>query len=593
MPIDAPVIARIAQEIKTKLPLKVDKIYQPYADEFYFSAYGNGESLKILISLNAQYGRIHFFEGEREIPFTPSAFCILLRKHFGNAKLVAVEAVPFERIIKLTFEAYDQLTGLNEKLIWVEMTGKSANLVLTTADGRIIDAWRHSNANKPGDRELTVGTNYELPSTGGRWQPVTIDLNPFITLLKQVPVEVSLDKFLLKHWYGLSNLAINEITRSAGLTPASLGVQLSSEQIAALFTTFTNWASTIRDAQFNPHCLYDAQDRLIDCWALPIQFPEPNLTSRAVVDLNPILASLFNQRHEVSRFNETKQNLLRQIKILLDKNRVKIEKQQAEAVAADQGDQWRISGELLSTYGFSIAKGATEARLVNHYDLEAKELVIPLNPALSAQENAQFHFKKYQKAKKGQLAIAAQILRTQNDLDYLESLEALVLNAETDEDLKLVREELELAKPGKKRVLPKKGNLTKKEPPAKPRQYTTPAGHQLLVGRNNLQNDKLTFKIALPTDWWFHTQKIPGSHVILRPLPGMPVDEASLNLACQLAAYFSKARKSSKVPVDYTQRKYVKKPPGAKPGFVIYDNFKSAIITPDLKLLKEIGVIIE
>jgi predicted ribosome quality control (RQC) complex YloA/Tae2 family protein len=187
-------------------------------------------------------------------------------------------------------------------------------------------------------------------------------------------------------------------------------------------------------------------------------------------------------------------------------------------------------------------------------------------------------------------ALAEQMTKTKETLDYLESLETMASNAFNEVDLHLVQEELEQSESNKKAKMKPVKKYAKKEKPIEPRQFKTPAGHTILVGRNNIQNDRLTFKIADPTDWWFHTQKIPGSHVILRPKPGIPVDDESLNYACQLAAYFSKAKNSTKIPVDYAQRKYVKKPPAAKPGFVIYDFFKTAIITPDVNLLESIGV---
>jgi predicted ribosome quality control (RQC) complex YloA/Tae2 family protein len=590
MPIDAPVIARISKELTTCLPVRIDQIYQTFPDEFLLCGYGSGTEFKLLISLNAQFGRFHLMATAKDNLPTLTPFCNHLRKYFSGSKLIAMEAVPFERISKLTFEVYEQSTGVSKKYLQVELTGKSANLIICDENMCIIDAWRRITPHKSEEREIASGNKYELPATGGRWRPVTISLEQFTAILSQVPTEVSVEKFFLKHWYGLSALSIREITQSAGFAPATSCVKIPASDYPRLFTAFSTWAERITAGDFRPTCLLDLSGKAIDCSALEIHFPPEYTTTSPVPLLYQVIAEIFHCRHAAGRFKEAKLNLLRKINLQLEKTRTKLSKQQAEATVADQGDQLRIAGELLTTYGYQIPKGNSQTKLINHYDPQARELVIALNPALTAQANAQVYFKKYQKAKKGQLAIAAQIAKTQEIVDYLESIEAMAHNALNALDLRLVQEELEQSEIGKKRKLKPLKKFAKKEKPVEPRQFTTPAGHSLLVGRNNFQNDRLTFKIAEPTDWWFHTQKIPGSHVILRPQPGIPVDDESLNYACQLAAYFSKGQQSTKVPVDYTQRKHVKKPPASKPGFVIYDFFKTAIITPDFDLLESLGV---
>lgn len=591
MPVDAPAVAQISRELNNYLPVRIAQIFQPYPEEFLFCGYGSGEDFKLLISLDARYGRFHLFEGFKDCSSVPTPFGTLLRKHFSGSKLIAFCAVPFERITKLTFEVYEAATGLTKKEIRLELTGKRANLIITDSDGIIIDAWRKNTDPKPGEREVSPGSRYELPGTGGRWKPVTVSYQQFRALFDQLPPDVTLERFLLKHWYGMSPLSIQEITRRAGWPPSTQVREFPSETLPELFASFTDWAEKVAAGNFEPTVLYDPEGKAIDCSALKIAFPPENTTAKQVPELNKTVAAIFDQLHESSRFQELKQNLLRKINSHLEKDRAKLAKQEAEAAAAEAGDRFRIAGELLMTYGYQISKGSSQVKLINHYDPAGAELLIDLNPALTPQANAQAYFKKYQKAKKGQQAIAAQIVKTKEAIEYLESIETLAQNALITADLRLVREELEQneKRPSGSGKASKRSG--KKETPAEPRQYKTPAGHTILVGRNNLQNDRLTLKIADPADWWFHTQKIPGSHVILRQKPGVPVDDDSLNRACQLAVYFSKARQSTKVPVDYTQRKNVKKPPAANPGFVIYDFFKTAIVTPDAKILAELGVL--
>ncbi|HBF37994.1 MAG TPA: hypothetical protein DDW50_11800 [Firmicutes bacterium] len=595
MPIDAPVIAQISIELTHHLPVRINQIYQTFADEFLLCGYGSGSDFNLVISLNAGYGRFHLIDPRsrtdcRETLPSPTIFGASLRKRFSSSKLVAIDAVPFERIVKLTFEVYEQTIGITSRYLMVELTGKSSNFILCDENMIITDAWRRVAPRKPEDREITPGISYEVPSTGGRWRPVTITENQFSTLLSQVPDDVSLEKFFLKHWYGLSALSIDEITHEANFSPATPCRDIPSLEYPELFSSFCKWAAAVAKNDFTPTGLFNETGNLIDCSALAIHFPPENITVRPIQLLYEKIAALFDQRQLTNRFKESRQNLEKKIHFQFEKTHTKLTKQQAEASAAENGDHLRITGELLTTYGFQIAKGSKEVKLTNHYDPEGKELLISLNPALTAQANAQVYFKKYQKAKKGQLAIGEQITKTREALEYLESIEVMAQNALSMSDLGLVQEELqqmEVSKKGKTHGVKK---FTKKVKPLEPRQFKTPTGHTILVGRNNIQNDRLTFKIADPNDLWFHTQKIPGSHVILRPQPGIPVDDESLNYACQLAAFFSKAKNSTKIPVDYTQRKNVKKPPAAKPGFVIYDFFKTAIITPDLDLLTQLGV---
>lgn len=596
MPLDAPVIACLAMEINRLLPVKIDKIHQPYPDEFLFSCYGGGDSFKILMSLNAQFGRFHLCNTPKNNPLTPSPFCMLLRKHFGGAKLIRVEAVPFERIARFTFEGYDPYSGLSQKAILLELTGKSANLIVVNEANEIIDCWRRQNLVKPGERDLGNGQSYQFPSTRGRWAPDKVDYAKFSALITSIPANVTVEKFMAGQFYGLSGIAIREITLTAGLSPDTTCSELNTTQTTRLFESFSGWATNLAAGNFEPTGIYDIQDKLMDFTAFRVTIPPENAYLKPLSSLNQTIADQVETQHETLRFNEARQGLFRKIRSLLDKNRKKAVKQEEEARQADRGDELRICGELLTIYGSQIAKGCKEAALVNHYDPEGRKIVIKLDPALTPQENAQLYFKKYQKAKKGQLAIAEQLRKTRETIAYLESLETMTANALVPADLELIKEELEPKRTGylnNGKPRDKGGAKSDRETGTKPRQFFSPAGHQILVGRNNLQNDGLTFKIAAPGDLWFHAQKIPGSHVIIKALPGVEIDDETLNYACQIAVYFSKGRKSTKVPVDYTQRKNVKKPPAAKPGFVIYDFFKTAIITPDHDILSKLGLPLE
>lgn len=588
MPIDAPVLAGLVQEINSLLPLKIEKIFQPYPEEIVMACFGSGVSCKILISLHSQYGRIALFEGSRDNPAQSPAFCMLLRKHFGGAKLMEITAIPFERICRLTFEAYDPYQGLSKKQIWLELTGKSSNLVITTGENIIIDAWRKPTASQTTRRELSAGAKYEFPGTGGRWQPVSLSWEQFKDLISHIPPDVPLEKFLLKHWYGLSALTVHEIAETAGIMPTDPCGAIPETTLQKIYGLFCDWSGAVSEQRFAPSRLCDPDGQTVDCSAFFIQYPPAHYTVQKVTNLNQTVSEIMEYNSERQRFEVLKNNLLHVMKNRTGKAQTKFAKQQAEADVAEQGDSYRIMGELLTTYGSQIKKGTGEVTLCNHYDPANAEMVIPLNPALSAQENAQSYFKKYQKAKKGRLAIAVQLNKTQENIDYLESVDTLIQNARNLADLYLIQAELENEEHTK--APGNRSGKAKKEPAAEPRRFVTPEGDLIYVGRNNIQNDRLTFKMAGPNDLWFHAQKIPGSHVILKLRTGNSLTDKALNYACQLAAYFSKVRQSTKIPVDYTPRKNVNKPPGSKPGFVIYHYFKSAIITPDPELLSKLGV---
>jgi predicted ribosome quality control (RQC) complex YloA/Tae2 family protein len=588
MPIDAPVLAGLVRELSRLLPVKIEKIFQPYPEEILLNGFGSGVSCKILISLHSQYGRIALFGGSRENPAQSPAFCMLLRKHFGGAKLMEITAIPFERICRLTFEVYDPYQGLGKKRIWLELTGKSSNLIITTDADLIIDVWRKTGVTQTAVRELAAGVKYELPGTGGRWQPVSLPWDRFQNLISNIPPDVPLEKFLLKHWYGLSPLTVRQIAGTAEIEPTVLCGDISEIVLQKIYRSFSDWSQAVSDQRFEPSRLCDPDGKTIDCSAFIIHFPPAGYTVQKVTSLNETVSEIMEGSSERQRFEMIKNNLLHVVKNRTAKAQTKLGKQQAEADVAEQGDSYRIMGELLTTYGSRIKKGDTEVTLMNHYDPSNAEMPIPLNPALGPQENAQSYFKKYQKAKKGRQAIALQLNRTQETIDYLESVDTLIENARNLADLSLIQAELENEE--RTKAPGNRYGKAKKEPVAEPRRFLTPEGDLIFVGRNNLQNDRLTFKMAGPNDLWFHSQKIPGSHVILKLKPGNSMTDKALNYACQLAAYFSKARQSTKIPVDYTPRKNVNKPAGSKPGFVIYHYFKSAIITPDPELLAKLGV---
>lgn len=582
MPLDALFIRSFVQEQTNQIKnSRIDQIYHPLKDRIVLAVRHPypGNEMMLMISIHPQYARFHLTEEKSANPLQPSAFCMLLRKYLCGGRILEVVQVPWERIVVFIIEVYAPEKGLCRRSLILEMLGRRSNLILVDDDSIILDALKRTT----GDREISPGQIYSRP-------PVPTPRNPEISadelqvLLDRAPSSQQLKDFFRTELMGISPFAALEwLARlnyseniQIGVLPRNAGSSLK----AAFQTIIDDTEKPIPLLLINDHGV------ITDFSSYPTSRPE--LNSISVSTLNEVLVKTLhtwdqdsirrNEQSEVSRF----------LKERITKLQKKAGKQSEELAAAEDADQFRICGEMLSIHINSIQKGQTQISLPNYYDANQQDMQISLRPEFTPSENIQHYFKRYQKAKKGQVAIERQLSLTRDEINYLQSILTSLENDLTPDEIFEIKSELTDEGYLKKVRAPQ----AKRKTTSTPRRFTSSDGISIDVGRNNYQNDRLTLKIASPKDIWLHTQGIPGSHVLVRS-DGEPLPDATLLEAANLAAWFSQARNSSKIPIDYTERRHVKKPSGSRPGFVLYQPFQTIIVTPDKYLLAKLGVEIE
>ena len=588
MPLDALCLSGVIHELNTALSgARVDKIYQPGRDEVILAlrspAAGN---VRLLLSANPAHPRLHLTTLPLENPEKPPMFCMLLRKHLSGARLLEIVQTPLERVATLRFEALNELGDRVERRLVLEAISHKTNLVLLDGDGRILDCVRHVGADLSStQRLLQPGMFYRLPPGVDKENPLTADRERLESLLSAAPEEAQSDKWLLDTFGGLSPLICRELVhQAAGATDARLHT-LGPQGQARLLDRLEGLKEIVTSGQYTP-TMISLEGHPKDFTFLPVGQYEGAAQVEDWPAFSPLLDAFFEQRERQDRIKQRGQDLIKSVTNARDRTARKLANQEKELAATKNRDRLRQLGDILTSNFYQMEKGMARLRAVDFYDPEGKEIDIKLDPLLTPQQNAAKYYKDYNRAKKAEEMLTIQLEKGRKELDYLNSVLENISLAEGERDLAEIRQELAdtgyLRRPGKakdrgRRVV------------SKPMEFMSTAGLRISVGKNNSQNDLLTCKLAGKGDIWFHTQKIHGSHVILWA-GGEAPDLQSLNEAAILAAWFSQARESSKVPVDYTPVRYVKKPGGARPGMVIYTTYETAQVTPDGELAKRLRV---
>ncbi len=579
MAFDSKVMAAVVEELNQRLlGGRISKIYQPEPDELALLCYANGENHRLLLSAHPRHARVHLTQIEKRNPPTPPMFCMLMRKYVEGGRIVAIEQAGRDRICRIAIRNADELGNPVTYLLVAEVMGKHSNLVLLNPQGRIIDAIRRITEEVNRHRELLPGLPYIAPPPTGKLDPAAAT-GP---VLAQADPDLPAWQAVLERVDGLGPLLSREAVCRAG-APADAPLRaVDPDRLAAAVRELAD----ARD--WSPRLLYDPQGRLKEFHVLPLRH-WPGRAEDGFPSVSACLDAYFGRRAEEERFLSLRGSLARLVRDEAARVRRKLKAQEESLAAAESAEAYRLQAELITANLWQITKGMTEVRVVNYYDPEGSEMVIPLDPALSPSENAQAYYRRYQRARSGLAAIQEQLARSRAELAYLEQVEVTLEQAESLPDLEEVRRELAAegylregasrrgSEPGRRQA----AGDGKEQALQRPITLRSSDGLEIWIGRNNRQNDYLTLKLASPQDLWFHTKEIPGSHVILRVPPGKEVPERSILEAAALAAYHSKARQSSGVPVDYTARKHVRKPAGARPGMVIYDNHKTLWVTPD------------
>ena len=590
MPLDALCLSGVVHELNTALAgAKVDKIYQPGRDEIVLALRSQSQgNVRLLLSANPSHPRLYLTQLPLENPDKPPMFCMLLRKHLSGARLLGVEQAHLERVAFLRFEALNELGDRVERKLALEAISHHANLLLLDGEGRILDCVRRSDSGldpKGGSRLLQPGMFYRLPPAVDKADPLAAGREELEGLLAAAPEEAQADQWLLDTFAGLSPLVCRELAfRAGGATDVRLH-QLGPEGRAALLDRVEALRDTVKEFRYTP-LMISMNERPKDFSFLPIGQYQGAAEVRAYPSFSLLLDDFFAQRDQQERVRQKGQDLIRQVTNARDRTRRKIANQEKELAATRDRDRLRQLGDILTSNFWQMEKGMARLRAADFYDPEGKEIDIRLDPLLTPQQNAAKYYKEYNKAKTAEEMLTIQLDKGRKELDYLNSVLEAISLAEGERDLGEIRQELVdtgYLRPGKT------AKVRNKRVTSKPMEFMSTSGLRISVGKNNSQNDLLTCKLAGKGDIWFHTQKIHGSHVILWT-EGRQPDLQSLNEAAALAAWFSQARDSGKVPVDYTPARYVKKPGGARPGMVVYTTYETAWVAPDGELARKLRV---
>ena len=588
MPFDALCLSGVIHELNLSLTgARVDKIYQPGRDEVILAMRTqNVGNVRLLLSANPAHPRLHLTTLPLENPEKPPMFCMLLRKHMSGARLLEIAQPPLERVAVLRFEALNELGDRVERRLILEAISHKTNLILLDGEGRILDCIRHTGADlASAQRVLQPGMFYRLPPSVGKENPLTVDRNRLEELLSAAPQEAQADQWLLDTFGGLSPLICRELAhRAGGTTDARLNA-LGPAGRTRLLDEMERLRDSVAKHSATP-VMVSIGGRPRDFTFLPVGQYEGSAQVDPWPAFSPMLDSFFEQRERQDRVKQRGQDLIKSVTNARDRTARKLGNQEKELAATKDRDRLRKLGDILTSNFYQMEKGMARLRAVDFYDPEGKEIEIKLDPLLTPQQNAAKFYKDYNRAKKAEEMLTIQLEKGQKELDYLNSVLETISLAEGERDLAEIRQEL--MDTGYLRC-PAKAKDRGRRVASKPMEFVSTSGLRISVGKNNSQNDRLTCKLAGKDDIWFHTQKIHGSHVILWT-EGRQPDLQSLNEAAVLAAWFSQARDSSKVPVDYTPVRYVKKPGGARPGMVVYTTYETAQVTPDGELARRLRV---
>ena len=571
MAFDGIVVADLVHEFRNELiGGRIAKIAQPETDELLLTIKTNDGQRRLLISADASLPLIYLTDANKPAPMTAPNFCMLLRKHIGGGRIVDIRQPKLERIIHFTIEHLDELGDLCRKELIVEIMGKHSNIIFCTSDGKIIDSIKHVSAQMSSVREVLPGREYFIPDTMHKADPLTVDADTFTGLLKEKPMPVS--KAVYTSFTGISPVTAEEICHLAGLDSAIPAKEYSEDILFHLYTQFTIYLSAIKEGRFTPAIYYDGRE--------PKEFAALPLTHfdmyecREYASISEVLSTFYSTRSLLMRIRQKSADLRHIVQTALERNRKKYDLQLRQLKDTENREKFRIYGELINAYGYNVEEGARKLDALNYYTNEM--VSIPLDPTKTPQENAQRYFAKYNKQKRTFEALSELSKETLEDINYLESVQTALDIALTEEDLAQIREELAGAGYIRRRFTKKKVRIKNE-----PLHYISSDGYHIYVGKNNLQNEELTFHFASGNDWWFHAKQAPGSHVIVKS-NGDELPDRTFEEAGRLAAYYSSMRGSDKVEIDYVQKKHVKKPNGAKPGFVVYYTNYSLVIDSDI-----------
>ncbi len=582
MALDAVAIRALVDELQCLVGGRIDKMHQPERDEIIVSVRTLEKSYKLLLSASSANPRFHLTQYTKKNPKTAPLFCMLLRKHINSGKIKAIEQIDFERIVRISVDSYDELGDYTTKHIYVEIMGRHSNIILVNQEGRIIDSIKRIDETVSSVREILPGGIYELPPRQEKKDLILWDKESELNL-----TGFKADKALIAMIGGISPLTARELLYKVFDTTDVLTESINTNRCAMLKLEIANLSTQVKEGKFSPCMVEDVNTgKLVEFSAIPILQYETLAKVREYETMNSLVDEFYHLRDVRERMRQKTADLTKLLGNAQERVSKKLDILGRTLKDAENMDKYREKAELITANIYRITEGQKSIEVENYFDENLGTVKIELDPSLSPSRNAQKYYKKYNKAKTAQIEARKQLEASEAELEYIKSTLAMVETADRIEDISAIRREL--AEEG---YIKHSANAQRKQKAevSKPMHFVSSDGFDIYVGRNNTQNDYLTLKFANSSDLWFHTKDIHGSHTVIKLGIDKDVPKETILEAARLAAYYSKARESAQVPVDYTEIRNVKKPNGAKPGMVIYESYNTVYVTPQL-LNEEKGV---
>lgn len=584
MAFDGTVISNLVYELDTTLSGgRIVKIAQPENDALLFTIKNNGQQYRLFASADASLPLLYLTQANKPSPMTAPNFCMLLRKHLNSARILSVTQPGLERIVDLTIEHLNEMGDLCVKHLMIELMGKHSNIIFCDDQNHIVDSIKHISGLVSSVREVLPGRDYFIPSTQHKENPLTITEEQFVSLIGSKPAAIG--KAIYTSLTGISPLMANELCFRASIDAERVASSLTEAELIHLSRNFQRLMEDIKNHSYKPVMILE-NDNPCEYAAFPLAlYPEEN--QKPYESISVLLSDYYSMRDTLTRIRQKSADLRRVVSTALERVQKKKDIQEKQLKDTEKREKYKIYGELLTTYGYELKEGAKELECVNYYTNEP--VCIPLDPTKNAMENAKHFFDKYSKLKRTNEAVTLQLKDTNEELAHLESISNALDIALLESDLIQLRQEPQDY--GYLKYHNRSGNDRKKsrkeKVTSKPLHYRSSDGYDIYVGKNNYQNDELTFHFASGNDWWFHAKGMAGSHVIVKS-QGEELPDRVFEEAAALAAYYSKGRDMGKVEIDYVEKKQVKKPNGSKPGFVVYYTNYSMIAEADISSLTQI-----
>ncbi len=577
MAFDAGLLSFVIREIDNRLVGgKVEKIYQPGRDEIVILFRAGGESRRLLINAGSSCPRICITEIKTENPKTAPMFCMMMRKHLSGAKLTAVEQIGFERALRMSFEGFDDMGFKVKKHIIYELMGTYSNIIITDERDKICGLLRQIDFSSSSSRQLLSGMIYECPPPQKKTDPTTIERRDFNILAADCEPDRLCEKFIMNNFSGISPLVAREIAYMSG-GAADATIEMCADKLTdTFFTTIANIMSGVGA----PYIVYDKDGKLRDfCFMEINQYSTP---SEKLDSFGRLIDVFYEKKSKNERMRQKAADVLRIVANAKQRTERKLEARKAELAECSLGDEYKLIADLITANIYRLKRGMEEVSLLDY--MSGEEIKVKLDSRLSPAANAQKYYKKYSKSKSAKEHLATLIKNAEDEAVYIASVADALTRAESEKELSEIRNELQSSGYAGK----VKGEREKKQATPSFLTFETSGGYTVYCGKNNVANDYLTFKKADRGDWWFHAKNTPGSHVIM-VVAGLPEPSSEdFTEAATIAAVYSKAGEGAAAEIDYTLVRHIKKPPAAKPGFVIYHTNWSATVVPDEELVRKL-----